>query len=104
MYIHPNSFHVVGLVKANGSSNIKLPTVSADLSFFFISFFFSLLIFLFVCFSFDLVRAAQKRDDNATNTYYISMSIDSKHTKRVHTALIMDMVKKHTQPPVQLCG
>lgn len=61
MYIHPKSFHVVGLVKANGSSNIKLPTVSDDWSLFFIRFFLSLLIFLFVCFSFDLVRAAQKK-------------------------------------------
>ena len=74
MYIHSSSFHVVGLVKANGSSDIRLSTVWAGLSFFFMNFFFSLFIFLLVFFSFDWVAAAKKTYNNNmtnTNTVYV---------------------------------
>lgn len=62
MYTHPSSFHVVGLVSENGSSDMKLSEASADLSLFFISFLLSLLIFLFMFFSPDLPGAAEKRN------------------------------------------
>lgn len=67
MYTHPRSFHVVGLVRENGSSDIKLSEVSADLSFFLINFLFSLLIFLFVLFSLDPAGAAKKRNELQCN-------------------------------------
>lgn len=45
IYTHPSSFHVVGLISENGSSDIKLMEMSEFLSFFFFQLFFSLLIF-----------------------------------------------------------
>lgn len=60
MYTHPSSFHVVGLVRENGSSDMRLSEISADLSFFFIRFLFSLLIFLFVFFSLNPPGTAEK--------------------------------------------
>lgn len=59
MYAHPKSFHVVGLVRENGSSDMKLSWKSAESSLFFISFLLSLLIFLFVFFSLDPCGAAK---------------------------------------------
>lgn len=61
MYTHPSSFHVVGLVRANGSSDIKSSELSADLSFFFINFLLSLLIFLLSFFSLDPDGADKKK-------------------------------------------
>lgn len=69
MYTHPSSFHVVGLVREKGSSDIKLSEVSADLSFFFINFLFSLLVFLFVFFSLDPAGAAKKKTITIQQTH-----------------------------------
>ncbi len=73
MYTHPSSFHVVGLVRQNGSSDIKLSDESADLSCFFINFLFSLLVFFFVFFSLDPVKATEKEklQYNKTGKYHM---------------------------------
>lgn len=60
-HAHPSSFHVVGLVKQKGSSDMKFSCGSAEWSFFFVTFLLSLLIFLFVVFSLDPCGAATER-------------------------------------------
>lgn len=61
MYTHPSSFQAVGLVRENGSSDMKLFSASADFSLFFVSFLFSLLIFLLMLFSLGLSGAVRRR-------------------------------------------